>query len=549
MIPISTQRRRAAEAQEEEARRRLARSPGCQFLQSLTGGVACSQLPANDCQASGLFLHLASSSCVFAALRFCVEKTNTLLNYYLRRLLAISFLFVGLVDSFGAEKQHRTPNIVFILIDDMGWTDGSCFGSKFYKTPNLDRLAAGGMRFSQAYAACAVCSPTRAAIMTGKYPARLHITDWIAGEGTPDQSRFRVPEWEQQLPLAETTLAEALKPLGFVSACIGKWHLGGTNFNPAHQGFDVSIAAGAMGQPASYFWPYGKPAQFHRVPDLAENGGKTGEYLTDRLTDEALKFIEKSRRQAFFLYLPHYAVHSPLMAKEAFTQQYAKRSGANGQSNSVYAAMLQSVDESVGRILDKLDDLKLADQTIIVFTSDNGGAVHFGKPPVTSNSLLRLGKGYPYEGGLRVPLIVKVPGITAGGSVCNAPVISMDFFPTLLELAGAGSEGTRTAADGISLVTLLRGKNSSLRQEFFWHYPHYWNGKGALPVTPYSVARVGNWKLIRFYESERDELYDLAKDPGETRDIADSNPQKKREVAKRLDGWLKEVGAQMPVAR
>jgi len=468
----------------------------------------------------------------------------------MKRLLLISGCVLVLVHTvFCADKPHQTPNIVFILIDDMGWADGGCFGSKFYKTPNLDRLAAQGMRFTQAYAACAVCSPTRAAILTGKYPARLHLTDWIAGEGTPERSKFRVPDWEKQLPLDETTLAEAFKPLGFVSACIGKWHLGATNHYPQQQGFDVSIAAGEIGHPASYFWPYGKPKESHRVPGLAEHGGQSGEYLTDRLTDEALQFMEMNQRKRFFLYLPHYAVHSPLMGKEELIQLYTERSGANGQSNRIYAAMIQSVDESVGRILNKLDELKIADHTIVIFTSDNGGAVHFGKPAATANPPLRLGKGYPYEGGLRVPLLVKAPGVTVDGSVCNRPVISMDFFPTLLELVGAGKEAARTATDGISFVPLLRGHNSPIRQEFFWHYPHYWNGKGALPVTPYSVARIGDWKLIRFYESERDEVYDLAKDPGETHELASSNPRKKQELSMRLENWLKEVGAQMPVAR
>jgi arylsulfatase A len=468
----------------------------------------------------------------------------------MNRLFLISSLIVGIHSlACCAEKPRPTPNIVFILIDDMGWADGGCFGSKFYKTPNLDRLAAGGMRFTQAYAACAVCSPTRAAIMTGKHPARLHITDWIAGEGTPNQSRFRVPEWQKQLPLKEVTIAEALKPLGFASASIGKWHLGNTNFGPDQQGFDVNIGGGVMGQPGSYFWPYGQPKQFHRVPGLAEQGGKTGEYLTDRLTDEALTFIEKNQRRPFFLYLPHYAVHSPLMSKEELIQECSKRVGANGQSNAVYAAMLQSVDESVGRILTKLEELNLADRTIVVFTSDNGGAVHFGNPPVTSNAHLRLGKGYPYEGGLRVPLLVKAPGITSNGSVCNVPVVSYDFFPTLMELVGAEKEATRSATDGVSFVSLLQGKNSALRQDIFWHYPHYWNKNGALPVTPYSVVRSRDWKLIRFFESEREELYDLASDPSETRDRAVSNPEKKRDLASRLDGWLKNVGAQMPVLR
>ena len=447
----------------------------------------------------------------------------------------------------GAEvRPAAKPNIVFILIDDMGWADGGCFGSKYYRTPSLDTLAAAGMRFTQAYAACAVCSPSRAAIMTGKYPARLHLTDWIPGEAAPRNSRFRLPAWRQHLPLEETTVAEALKRLGYVTAHIGKWHLGGPEFYPQHQGFDINIAGGDTGQPASYFWPYGEKRNAHRVPGLAEQGGAKGEYLTDRLTDEALKFITANRDQPFYLQLAHYAVHAPLMGKEEDVEEFSQIPGANGQSNAVYAAMLKSVDQSVARVLKKLDELALADHTVVVFTSDNGGAVHFGQPPATSNAPLRLGKGYAYEGGLRVPLVVKAPGVTRPGTKCDWPVSSQDFFPTLLELAGANQAASRTALDGVSFVPLLRGEPTLPRRELFWHYPHYWNGG---KVSPYSVARVGDWKLIRFYESGREELYNLHNDLAEEHDLAGSQPEKRRELSLRLDHWLKKVGAQMPVAR
>jgi len=438
------------------------------------------------------------------------------------------------------------PNIVFVLIDDMGWTDAACCGSRYYRTPNIDRLAASGMRFTQAYAACAVCSPSRAAIMTGKYPARLHITDWIPGEATPTQSRFRVPDWQQHLPLKEVTLAEALKGLGYRTASIGKWHLGGTDYYPEHQGFDLNIAGGSIGHPASYFWPYGAPGASHRVPGLAESGGSQGEYLTDRLTDEAIRFIESNRERPFFLYLAHYAVHGPLMGKRGLVEEYEQLPGAKGQSNAVYAAMIQSVDQSVGRILNCLHELGLSARTIVVFTSDNGGAVHFGKPPATSNLPLRLGKGYAYEGGLRVPLLIRAPGVTRAGSTCDVPVIGNDFFPTLLKLAGAKKSASRTAKDGLSLVPLLKGKPRLKRWDLFWHYPHYWNGKN---VTPYSVIRRGDWKLIRFYESDREELYNLADDIGERRDLAAAEPKLRRDLSKRLDSWLKQVGAQMPLKR
>ncbi len=474
--------------------------------------------------------------------------TQAILKRRSRGLLHAAVAFLAWVLSATGAEVHPTtkPNIVFILIDDMGWTDGGCFGSKYYRTPNLDKLAASGMRFTQAYAACAVCSPSRAAIMTGKYPARLHITDWIPGEKAPKNSRFRLPDWQQHLPLEETTIARALKQRGYATAAIGKWHLGGPEFYPQHQGFDINVAGSDTGQPASYFWPYGATNNPHRVPGLAEQGGGKGEYLTDRLTDEALKFITANRDGPFFLYFAHYAVHAPLMGKEEDVEEFSQILGANGQSNAVYAAMLKSVDQSVGRVLEKLKELSLADHTIVVFTSDNGGAVHFGKPPATSNAPLRLGKGYAYEGGLRVPLIVKAPGVTRAGATCNWPVSSQDYFPTLLELTGADKAASRTAVDGVSFVPLLRGATTLPRRELFWHYPHYWYGGR---VSPYSVARVGDWKLIRFYETGQEELYNLRDDLSERYDLANSQPEKRRELALRLDSWLKQVGAQMPVAK
>ena len=459
------------------------------------------------------------------------------------QILALGLFAVGL---HAAELAKRPPNIVFILIDDMGWADGACFGSKFYQTPEIDSLAKQSVRFTSAYAACAVCSPTRAALMTGKYPARLHITDWIPGEGAPKNSRFKIPDWQENLPLEETTLATALKKLSYVTGHLGKWHLGGEKYFPQHQGFDTNIAGGETGHPASYFWPYGATNNDHRVPGLSERGGQKGEYLTDQLTDEALNFIEANKDKPFYLNFCHYAVHAPLMGKQELIDAAADRPGADGQNNKVYYAMLRSVDESVGRIVKKLDELHLAENTLVIFTSDNGGAVHFGNPPATSNFPLRNGKGSAYEGGLRVPLLVKMPGVTRAGTVCDTPIITMDFFPTLLELAGADKSASRTAVDGVSFVPLLRGKKQTPNPELFWHYPHYWNGG---KISPYSVARVGDWKLIRFCETGTEELYNLKNDLSETTDLAATNPAKRKELSARLDAWLKEVGAQMPVAK
>lgn len=452
---------------------------------------------------------------------------------------------LGLVPGISRAAPDR-PNIVFILIDDMGWADGGCFGSRFYQTPQIDALAAAGMRFTQAYAACAVCSPTRAALLTGRAPARLHLTDWIPGESAPKAGRFRLPEWRQYLPPTERTLATALHDLGYATAHLGKWHLGAGEYLPQSHGFDTNIAGGDTGQPGSFFWPYGATNDLHRVPGLAERGGHAGDYLTDQLTDEALQFIAANRDRPFYLNFAHYAVHAPLGGKPGLIELAGEHPGADGQSNRVYAAMLASVDESVGRIVQKLAELHLTERTLIVFTSDNGGAVHFGRPPATANGPLRLGKGYAYEGGLRVPLILKLPGLTPPGSVCATPVITMDFFPTLLELAGAPPAASRTALDGVSLVPLLRGGRELPRDALFWHYPHYWNGG---KVSPYSVARVGDWKLIRFYETGREELYDLAADLGEHHDLAAAEPARLAALHTRLDAWLQTVGAQLPVPR
>lgn len=460
----------------------------------------------------------------------------------LRSALALA-LGLSLLSAKATAVLPPKPNIILFLVDDMGWTDAGCLGSQFYETPHLDRLAASGVRFTDAYASCAVCSPTRAAILTGKAPARLHLTDWIPGEGSPKKGRWRVPDWQQNLPQSEVTLAEALKGRGYATASIGKWHLGGPAFHPQHQGFDLNIAGGDIGHPASFFWPYGDQRSAHRVPHLADQGGHSGEYLTDRLTDEALRFVETNKDRPFFLYLAHYALHAPLMGKEALVEREKGRPGQRGQSNAVYAAMIQSVDESLGRLLRWLDERRLADRTIILFTSDNGGAVHFGTPPATSNTPLRLGKGYPYEGGLRVPLILRVPGLAREGSVCQTPVISHDFFPTLLELAGALPNAADSNLDGVSLIPLLRDDKPGARDALFWHYPHYWFGTH---VTPYSATRVGDWKLIHFYEEDRDELYNLRDDLGETTDLAAKHPDKRAELRSRLDTWLEQVDAQLP---
>jgi len=343
-----------------------------------------------------------------------------------------------------AAPQRVLPNFLFILIDDMGWRDLGCYGSTYYETPNIDRLASQSVRFTNAYAACPVCSPTRASIMTGKYPARLRITDWIPGRKQFPTARLltpRPPEFRQELPLEETILPQVLKPLGYASASIGKWHLGGPDFYPDKHGFDLNVAGTERGSPASYFGPFD-------LPNL--HGGSKDEYLTDRLSVEAGKFIEANRARPFFLYLPEFAVHLPEQAKPDLVERYrAKADPRNGQHDPVYAAMIASLDENVGRVLKKVDDLNLTERTIVILMSDNGGLEYQGKQPqmVTSNAPLRAGKGHVYEGGIREPMMIRWPGVTRAGTVCDTPVSSVDFFPTMLEMAGVPAR----PVDGVSL--------------------------------------------------------------------------------------------------
>ena len=446
------------------------------------------------------------------------------------KILLLTFLF--LVAAALVRGADAPPNIVFVLIDDMGWTDAQCFGSRVYETPHIDKLASQGMKFTQAYAACNVCSPTRASILTGRSPARLHITDWIPGHVSP-KDKMRVPDWTMHLPLEEITLARALKSAGYSSASIGKWHLGGPEFYPDKHGFDINIAGTDKGQPPSYFYPY-------RIPTLT--GGKEGEYITDRLTDEAIAFMEKNKGRPFFIYLAHFAVHTPLQAKKEVIDKYkAKIKPGDLQRNAIYAAMVEGVDDSVGRIAAKLDELKLSDNTILVFFSDNGGLVLNN---TTDNSPLRAGKGTGYEGGVRVPMIVRWPGKVRPGSECTVPVISMDFFPTLCEAAGVKPDPARPL-DGVSLMPLLTGTGGIQRDALYWHYPHYHPG-GA---TPHSAVRAGDFKLIEYFEDGRLELYNLKDDLSEKENLAAKMPEKAQELHKLLIEYRKAMGAQMPVMK
>jgi arylsulfatase A-like enzyme len=438
-----------------------------------------------------------------------------------------------------ADAAKDRLNVVVILVDDLGWADPGCCGSRFHRTPAIDKLAAAGMRFTDAYAACPVCSPTRAALLTGKAPARLGLTDWLSGRpDRPDQQLAR-PVLPAGLSLTETTLAKVLQKAGYATGHVGKWHLGGKGFEPGKHGFTFTIGGDQTGSPRSWFAPFrNKDGPIPGLEKAAE-----GEYLTDRLTTEAEGFINCNKGKPFFLYLAHYAVHIPMRAKADLVAKYPRKQVPGQQSNAVYAAMLQSVDESVARVVRLLDKLKLSERTLVIFTSDNGGLVTLEGPhtPPTINAPLREGKGFLYEGGVRVPLIVKWPGNVNAGSVSSVPVITYDLYPTLLAACGIEAKGT---LDGTSFLPLLRGGEAPKREALYWHYPHYSNQGG----RPGGAVREGDWKLIEFYEDGRRELYDLKADKGETRNLAAEKPEVVKRLASHLDAWRKTVGAKMPRA-
>ncbi len=467
--------------------------------------------------------------------------------------LFTALLLAPLAALHAADAPKPRPNIILFLIDDLGWRDLGCQGSTFYRTPNIDRLASEGVRFTEAYAACAVCSPTRAALLTGKYPARLLLTDWLPSGRWEPRAKLREGRFLRGLPVEEATLAEALREGGYRTANIGKWHLGSEPFSlPEHHGFDVNIGGNAHGAPGSYFFPYagdwlipgsGQRATWNVLPD-----GKDGEYLTDRLTDEAVKFICDSQRttnqepetrkkaQPIFLYFPHYGVHTPLQAKSEVTAKYERIPESLHQGKPEYAAMVESIDDSVGRVMAALKELKLDENTVIILTSDNGGFYN-----ATSNAPLRANKGAYYEGGIRVPLIVKWPGVTKPGLVVNEPVTSTDLYPTCLAAAGLPARPNQHQ-DGVNLRPLLAGEGSLSARSLFWHYPHYNEHPSSVPS---SVIRKGPWKLIETFDPEGSELYNLADDLSETKNLASTETAKVYELRSELDAWRMEVGAEM----
>lgn len=472
----------------------------------------------------------------------------------------LSFVFVVLSTSRLAIADEAAvsaapPNVVFFLVDDLGQRDLGCYGSSFYETPNLDRLAKDGALFTDAYAACPVCSPTRASIMTGQWPQRTGITDYIGAPTKPElwkrNTRSLPAPYTDRLALDTTTLAEAMKGAGYATFFAGKWHLGPEGWWPENQGFDINMGGIDRGGPyggKKYFSPYGNP----RLPD-----GPDGEHLPDRLATETAQFIETNKGRPFFAYLSFYSVHTPLIARDDLRKKYEEKRARLGlmeqwgreherdvrlvQEHAVYAAMVEAMDLAIGKVLAKLDELGLRENTIVIFTSDNGGlSTSEGWP--TSNLPLRGGKGWMYEGGIREPLLIRWPAVVKAGSVISTPVSSPDFFPTLLAAAGAQSLPGQTL-DGMSLMPVFKGGTLPERP-LFWHYPHYGNQGGA----PAAAIRRGAWKLIEWQEDGRVELYNLAQDLGEQTDLAGKEPQRVTQLRDELHAWQKQVGAQFPIA-
>ena len=456
--------------------------------------------------------------------------------------LVISFLFIFLFFVFAASTKADQPktNVVFILIDDLGWRDLGCYGSNYYKTPNIDKLAKEGAQFTDAYAACTVCSPTRAAIMTGKYPARLLLTQWLpSGRWSRTGHKMKEGRYISNLPLEEVTIAEALRENGYTTAFIGKWHLGTeTYYYPEHQGFDVNIAGRDYGAPGSYFFPFtGK----WRIPTTGKTlhkkkplSGKKGDYLVDRLAAEAEGFIRGNAGKPFFLMLSHYAVHTPLQGKPNKIAKYDVVSKLKQQGKPAYAAMVESVDDSVGKVTGVLRELGLEENTLVILTSDNGGFAG-----ATNNSPLRANKGSNYEGGLRVPAIIKWPESRKGGIISSVPITSTDFYPTILAAIGQPLR-PHQHQDGVDLTPLLKGAGAVNRDSLFWHYPHYNNHPQSFPA---GVIRSGDWKLIQAFETGELSLFNLKEDCGETTNLAKKKPNRAKLLLSKLKMWQQEVGA------
>lgn len=448
--------------------------------------------------------------------------------------LSLLLFLCGLSVISPLSASERPPNLIFFLADDLGWTGLSSFGSDLYETPNLDRLAAEGMKFTNAYAACTVCSPTRAAFLTGMYPARLRLTSFIPGQDRPF-ARMNIPDWTKGLRDEETTLPEVLRSRGYKTLHIGKWHLEFPDLRaggPTSHGFEFSQdkPKGAKG--------------FFLSPEAAESMGSDHPYLTDSLADLAARKIKDNAEDPFFLYFAFHVPHTPIQGREDLVSYFeGKVDPAAIQRNPTFAAMVKSMDLAVGTVVDALEENGLTDNTAIVFTSDNGGLTQrYGRhDEFTENIPLRRGKGSAYEGGVRVPAIVKWPGHTKEGTISETPVATIDWMPTLLEIAGAPLD-EEIVVDGVSLVPLLQDEASFPERDLFWHFPHYHAGGDG----PYSAIRSANWKLIERHETGSVELYDLPNDLSEGENLAEKNSEKAQALKEKLHAWRKEISAQMP---
>ncbi|HTL28864.1 MAG TPA: sulfatase [Tepidisphaeraceae bacterium] len=437
--------------------------------------------------------------------------------------------------------QTKKPNIIYVLADDLGWTDVACYGSKYYETPNIDRLASQGMRFTNGYAAAPNCQPSRAALLSGQYEPRTGVytvgnINRFAWETRP----LRPVDNVTQLPLDKITIANTLKNNGYATAMFGKWHLGN---DPAHlpdkRGFDEFIESS------------GRHFDFDTTPKVDY---PKGTYLADFLTDKSIDFIQRHKDGPFFLYLPHFGVHAPHQAKAELIEKFKKKAGVGGHNNPVYAAMIYSVDESVGRIMKTLDDLGIADNTLLIFTSDNGGVGGYVREgikkagDVTDNAPLRGGKGMLYEGGVREPFIFRFPGKIAAGTVWDEPIINIDMYPTFLELTGSKAP-ENYKLDGVSLMSLLTSKGDAKlgREAIYWHFPGYLGaGENSWRTTPAGAIRIGDFKLIEFFEDGKLELYNLKDDIGQTHDLSKELPDVTKKLHDKLVAWRQETGAKMP---
>jgi arylsulfatase A len=449
------------------------------------------------------------------------------------KLLRILLLLLLPALAGAAEKK---TNFVFLLVDDLGWGDFGCYGAAFYETPHIDQVAREGMLFSNGYAACTVCSPSRAAILSGRYPARSHLTDWIPGHGQP-KAKLTVPDWQMYMDHDRVLLPEALKAGGYRTGFFGKWHLmpkgDATEHDPTAHGFDINVGGREWGQPkgpGKYFSPFD-------MPNLDD--GKPGDFLTDKLTDAAIDFLDTTDKSTpFLLYFSYYTLHGPVMAPPELVAKYKEKAMTfenrkNEHLDPARAGMAEKLDDSVGRIIAKLEALGIADHTVVVLTGDNGGNYD------GTTGGLRKFKGFSHEGGTREPFIVKWPGKTKAGSTCDEMVIGTDFYPTFLEMAGLPLRPGEHQ-DGISIVPLLNGSTKTLdRDTLYWHYPHYHRTK------PYGAIRQGYLKLIEFFEDGALELYDLADDPHETHNLAANQPEKAQALLKQMAAWRTEVGAQL----